>query len=172
MSREAFEQFFESHFTRFDIEDVKYRLTIDWNKKDRSYRSKDTNEKWRYFQKAWEHQQARIDALQAELAAMKAQEPVAWRFKHSDAEKWQYGESDKSWYAHEPLYTAPQAPAAPVSDHIPDAAQMVSERELPPLPDPETEACEALYCGRPYKTFTEEQMREYAQAAIRARGEK
>lgn len=50
---------------------------------------------------------AELHDTRAELAQIKAQEPVAYRFRHSEQERWHYGETDQSWWEHQPLYVSP-----------------------------------------------------------------
>lgn len=112
MSREAFEQWFKADLVP-DRGDVAYE--------------------------AWQYQQARIDALEAELAAMKAQEPdcIGWLFQHEETGLTQVVEAQQVEWGFEKnnprrqkihaVYAAPQAPAAQLDDT--NVIDMVSERE-------------------------------------------
>ncbi|MDM8346231.1 hypothetical protein P8H26_12605 [Pseudochrobactrum sp. sp1633] len=51
----------------------------------------------------------RIEAAEAKLAQYEAQEPIAYRYRHSENENWYYGETDQYWWEHQPLYAAPTA---------------------------------------------------------------
>lgn len=50
-------------------------------------------------------------ALRAELAAIKAQEPVAWMYRHSIREHWHFGATRQNWWECLPLYAAPVSEA-------------------------------------------------------------
>lgn len=53
------------------------------------------------------------DAALAELAALKGgREAVAWRYRHSEQERWHVGDAPKSWWECQPLYAAPPAQAS------------------------------------------------------------
>lgn len=82
---------------------------------------------------------AKRDALNAAIAALlpsAAEEPVAWRFRHSAQENWHYGQHPQSWWECQPLYprpasARPSAGAATVEGlregnwHHPDGGRIV-----------------------------------------------